>query len=248
MKAQPPVCNPGASVPGEQPKPERPEAERETSVETRVYWEHSALAPITSFVLEKSVNKGASYTTLATIVFSTTGANYDSKSRRFFYTDSAGQAGAIYRITSVGTLGTSEPAFAITPPAAMLKCLIIGYVRDSYGNVDTNMRVLVSSYGTRGEAWAYNATGVVANEALAVGVPVDQSIIVQPNAEGIWRVELLRKTLARIQIPDLNFEWAFEVPDAQGPINIRDIPQLRGADFSGLWPGQDGVRKPISLG
>jgi hypothetical protein len=38
------------------------------------------------------------------------------------------------------------------------------------------------------------------------------------------------------------------VPDAEGPINIRDIKQLRGGSFYGQFPEMTGVPDNITTG
>lgn len=80
-----------------------------------------------------------------------------------------------------------------------------------------------------------------------MGVRTEETTI-YPNESGIWQVDLVQKSIARITISELQFDWAFEVPAKTGPVNIRDIPQLRGASFDGIWPQESGTPARITKG
>ena len=206
-----------------------------------VSWGYDTTQTITSFTLEKSTDKGVSFSSLVSIAFNPAGANFDAANNRFFYNDAAGAVGHVYKIYAVGPLGTSEARIAISAPAETSKCTIIGYVEDAFGEVDTSIQVLVEAFGGREDRWVQSPTGVVAQNSRAVGITSGRNIV-YPNSDGIWQVRLTRKTVARITINELGLDWAFEVPDKDGPVNIRDIPQIRGGSFYGIYPEQDGTQ------
>ena len=197
----------------------------------KVYWNYDPSASITSFTVKRSADMGLTFVLLSTIVFDTNGANFDKQSKRFFYFDGTGAAGNIYAIGSTGTLGTSPDSYVIAPPADPSLCTVIGYARDAFGYADPELSIHVQAFGTPGERWVQNPAGIVSQHGQALGV-IGRKVIINPDANGIWQIGLIRKIYARVEIPALDFSWAFEVPDKPGPINIRDIPQLRGQALS----------------
>lgn len=197
----------------------------------------------TSYALEKSTDKGISYTDVATVTFDVNGSHYDKQKKQFFYADDAGNPGDIYRITSTGAYGISKPTFVIAPPESPPTCVIIGYLMDVFGYVDQRVSVHVTAFGSPGEKWVQNPVGVVAQNTLATGL-LGRSSVVNPTDGGIWQVELVQGAYARIEIPELDFSWTFEVPKQTGPLNIRDISQLRGQDLA-LFPEMLGERNVL---
>jgi len=204
----------------------------------RLNWTSEATA-IASFDLSKSIDMGETYSSLVNIPFDTTGDNYDRPNKHFFYNDTSGQPGHIYKVVINASTAT-DPLVIIAPPAPPAKCMIIGYMLDAGGYVPTDVQVSVEAYGTRGERWGRNPTGIVGQNKEALGITA-RRFFVKPDANGMWSVNLIRKVFALIEIPAINFRWAFEVPDKDGPVNIRDIPQLRGQDLA-LFPEMDGTR------
>lgn len=197
-----------------------------------------------SFLLEKSTDKGVSYTTLTTIAYDTTGVNYDPRLKVFFYVDAGGAAGHVYRLTVTGTQGVSPPSFIVVPMAAPDMCHIIGYVRSPFGEVDQSVKVDVFSFGSRGERWMKSPSGLLGINPEALGVTNAQKAVF-PNADGMWEVLLVQGTYARIFIPEMSFEWTFLVPSVTGPVNIRDIAQLRGQERA-LYSEQTGDQPNFS--
>jgi hypothetical protein len=197
---------------------------------------------ITQFNVLLSTDLGATFTLLASVPFNTarSNSNYNQQTRQFSYLDSTGNPGNIYQIISVGSNGNSAPVFAIAPPILYSKCAIIGFLVDPFGDADPTQPVKVSSFGSRGERWTKNQPGIVAQQPFALGI-IETSKTVYPDATGLWSVELLQSTYAKIEIPCLNYVSVFEVPAVSGPINVRDIPTLRGEE-SGLFPNQVGDR------
>ncbi len=211
-----------------------------TTDRLRVSWDYDSSVAVTSFGVYKSSNKGLTYTLISTVTFAVNGANYNRVDRAFFYDDLTGAAGDIYKIVANGVNGTSASAFGIAPAVELARCLIIGYARDGFGDVDPYMDVLVETYGNRGEHWVQNSGGVIAQHAQAIGVSSGARTL-HPDVNGMWSVELIQKTFARIRIPALEFDWAFEVPDKEGPVNIRDVALLRQGDYYGTSPEQVGI-------
>lgn len=208
----------------------------------KVYW--AADDPsATSFQLDKSTDGGESYVALSTLGYNTRGPNYEAKTKRFFYDDTVGNPGDIYKLTVTGTYGTSEPLLIVAPPYEPAKCLVIGYIRDVFGGVDRQVTIIVEGTGSKGQRWAPGSGGVVSRNPEGIGLKMAQQRIF-PDAAGMWQVELIRGTYARIQIPDLQFSFMFEVPSKAGPVNIRDIPELRGQALE-LFRGLDG--EPLEL-
>lgn len=194
-----------------------------------IYWDASDTT-VTSFALSRSSDKGASYTAVATVAASTVGANYDARTKRYFYVDASAAAGDIFKLVATGTLGTSEPEFAIVPPGAAPRCRVIGYALTGFGEADVLLPVLVTLFGSRGESWNRSPSGVMAQHAEALHL-VPSSRTVYPSTAGVWSVDLVRGALARVQIAQTGFSWVFRVPDVAGPVNIRDIPQARGQEL-----------------
>jgi hypothetical protein len=207
-------------------------------VSNKLYWKADPSVVVTSFVLTKSTDKAQSFSSLATITYDLAGANYEKKTKRFFYTDSSGAVGDAYRIVAVGANGTSSPVVVIAPADQPDFCTIVGYMLDTFGEVDTSIPVSVHSYGAG--AWTTNPAGVVAQNPEALGLTA-ASQTVYPGADGIWQVRLIQKAYARITIPALDFDWAFIVPASVGPVNVRDIPLVRQADAYGLFPDQSRI-------
>lgn len=208
-----------------------------------ILWKHDPSVAITSFTLQKSTDKGIIFSALATVAFSVTGPNWDAANRRWQYVDTAGNPGDVYSITATGTNGTSPAALAISPPVVPTTCTIIGYLTDAAGNVDVQVPISVQTTGSRGEQWISSPPGALARnpEALAV---IGANLTVFPDNNGMWQVKLLRRSFARVSIPAVQLDWAFEVPNTPGPLNIRDIPQLRGAELT-VFPEMTGT--PLAL-
>lgn len=204
------------------------------------FWTPDPTQTITSFTLTKSVNQGLSYSALATIPWDVAGANYNKQRKQFFYVDAGGAEGDIYQIVANGAFGVSEPLIIVAPPAEPDLCTIVGYCRDPFGFVDRDVAIHVTAVGTPGERWASSPAGIVGQHHDALGI-VSRKQVVYPDENGMWQVSLVRRIYAKVEIPALDFSWAFEVPQAAGPVNIRDIPQLRGAALA-LFPDMQGER------
>lgn len=214
----------------------------------KITWQADPSVTITSFTVIVSTDKGATFTTLATVTFNTaSGApNYDQRLKQFFFVDSSGNPGNIYQVAAIGTNGTSIPEFVIAPPSSYPMCDIFGYVIDAFGDVDTSIPIEVSSFGSRGEKWARNVGGIISQNPMGLGIAAVMRTIF-PDNNGIWQISLIQGAFARVSIPILDFTWTFEVPANAGPINIRDLPQLRGQAL-GVFPemGGESTRFPES--
>jgi hypothetical protein len=127
--------------------------------------------------------------------------------------------------------------FLVAPAEPAARCTIIGYLTDLFGEVDQSIRVCVESYG---RVWAENTEGVLAQNPEAVGHAPSQQIVF-PNADGLWQVQLAQRSIARVTIAPLNYDWAFEVPAVEGPVNIRDTTLLRQGDRYNVYPEQVGL-------
>jgi hypothetical protein len=209
----------------------------------RISWAFDPTVVVTSFTITKSVDKGITYAALTSVAFNTTGANWDKAKKRFFYVDAPGNPGDIYLVTSVGAFGTSPGTYAIAPPTSPAFCYIFGYILDSQGNVDQQTPITVRWDGSRGEHWMKGPTGTVAQNPEALAITAG-SMQVYPDANGMWQVQLIQKSFARIQIPAIELDWAFEVPSKPGPINIRDVQQLRGLS-TGIFSDMTGTRENL---
>lgn len=214
-----------------------------------ITWAFDSSAAITSFVLTKSTDKGSSYVALATVTFdvSATAPNYLPATKEFFYDDAAGNPGDIYSVTAVGALGTSEAVLGVAPPVAPGTCLVLGYLRDAAGFVDPTSPIYVEAAGSRGEGWVVNPSGIVSQNPEALGIARDSSTT-YCDTSGMWLVRLVRRCVARIRVPAQDFVWTFLVPDESGPVNIRDIKQLRPGDYYGIFPALDGDSPGIVTG
>lgn len=193
----------------------------------KFYWTPDPTQTITSFDIERSTDHGSSFAALVNIPFNVNGANYDKQRKQFFYEDAAGQPGYIYRIVANGAFGVSVPLTIVAPPAEPELCTIIGYVRDASGYVDRTTAIHVTAVGSPEEHWAPNPEGLVAHNAHALGIVAKRDVI-HPDENGMWQVDLIRGIYARIEIPALMFQRTFEVPRKAGPINVRDIAEVRG--------------------
>jgi len=206
-------------------------------------WGFDPSTAITQFVLTKSTDKGKSYSALTTIAFDVTGAAFDAKKGLFFYTDAAGAPGHIYKLVAQGAAGDSSPSYIVAPADEPTTCLVIGYIRDGFGAVNENVKVNVSSYGNAQESWADNPNGLIAQNPRSLGIVAGERTV-YPDSNGMWQVELIKNTRARIIIEEMNFDWTFKVPNDSGPVNITDIPQLRGQEFHGARADVRGNEPP----
>lgn len=194
----------------------------------RLYW-HADDPTASTYNIEKSVDKGKTYAPLGSFAASTTGPNYDARTKRFFFDDAAGNAGNVYSVTAVGALGVSDPTIIIAPPEPVKTCLVVGYVRDLFGSVDQSVMIAISSFGTRDEVWAASE-GIVGQAARGLGVkPSFRQVYVDEN--GMFQAELIRNCYAKITISDLQYELYFIVPNEPGPVNVRDIQALRSQEL-----------------
>ena len=193
----------------------------------KFYWSSDPADKATSFDLNKSVDGGATYTSLVNVPYDVNGVNYDRQQKKFFYTDVSGNAGDIYHVVSNGPLGASDPLIVVAPPTEAPTCTIVGYVRDPFGYVDTRMAVHVESAGKGSERWVAAGNGTIGQNAQSLAI-VDRSIIVNPNSDGMWSVDLIQRSVMRIMIPALEFNVTFEVPARIGPINVKDLRPLSG--------------------
>lgn len=210
----------------------------------RITWIPDKSLPITSFSLMKSTDKSISFTLLASVLANANdSAAYDKQTGRYYYNDMAGNPGDVYAITSVGPAGTSRVVYALAPADPPGVCTVVGYVRDAFGYVDQAITILVSAFGTPGERWVVNPNGLLAQNSQALGL-VSRTATLAPDANGLWQIDLVRKAYAKVEIPALDFTWIFEVPNKSGPINVRDIPQLRGQALE-LFPEMQGDRSVL---
>lgn len=206
----------------------------------RLVWNPDPAIAITSFSLYRSDDKGRTYSLLATIAANYSGANYDKQNKRFFYEDAATSHGSIYKITVTGPSGTSDPAYLIAPPDSIPKCVIIGYIADAHGRPVAGEQVSVEAAGTKGSTWMRNPDGLVAENPEAQGVQIGRQTV-YTDENGVWQVTVARKSIIRVNIPSLRVEKMMEVPDLEGPINFRDIIEVRGGSFRGIFDEQTGV-------
>lgn len=207
----------------------------------KLIWSPNYSVPISSFTIVKSTDMGITFAFLATVDFDTSSGapNYLPGTKQFFYNDSSGNPGDMYQITASGDNGTSAASLVVTPPASIPLCTIFGYQVDGFGNPGTAI-VTCRSIGSKGERWAKTVPGMDAFSTQALGV-VAASAEVFTDSNGIWQVSLVQGSYAQIEIPAINFTWTFEVPAKSGPINIRDIPTLRG-EALGLFGPEYGER------
>jgi hypothetical protein len=209
----------------------------------RLYWYADTTQTVTSFSIRKSSDGGLTYDAPVSVLFNVNGANYEKQTKRFFYDDALGAAGNIYKISAVGPLGTSSEETVIVEGDKPPLCRVIGYIKDAFGGVDQTVSIQVKAFGTPGERWAKNTTGMVARNSHALAL-TSREIFLRPDASGMWSVDLVQGVYAHVSISSLNFEHVFEVPAQAGPVNIRDIPQLRGQDLA-LFPEYSGLRNVL---
>jgi len=202
--------------------------------DTRLTWVPDPSVAVTSFTVQKSTDEGITFSTIATVTAGAASPNYDRQDKVYFYVDSGSSPGDVYKVTCTGPNGTSLPAYAVAAPDPLPLCLVIGYVANGFGDRLSGVAVSVKSFGAKSSAWVNNPAGTIAQNPRAVGVAATSEKTVYTDAAGIWQVSLVQKTEALVTIPDLRFEYAFEVPAKTGPINIRDIAELRGGSFHAL--------------
>lgn len=207
----------------------------------KITWGYDSSINITQFRVEKSTDKGASFLSIATVPFNTSGANYDKIAKNFFYNDLVGNPGDIYRIFVDGALGTSLPVYVIVPSAFPPVCSIFGYVFTSDGSVDREVEIKIKPFHLGGGKWASNFSGITAHDPQAVGIVSSGPVSVYPDENGMWQVQLLQGIYVIVEISALEFEAAIQVPSTQGPVNICDINRLTGSDYGGIWGDQSGI-------
>lgn len=206
----------------------------------KIVWGFVTPPAIAHFSLIKSTDGGSTFNALGVVAFDVNGASYLPQTQQFFYVDAAGNPGDIYQVFAVGDDGTSPPVTVIAPPVRSALCTVIGYVKDPFGMVDQNTVINVNSMGSRGERWVASPAGLQGFAPMALAITPSLKRV-YPDENGLWQVGLVYGAYTRIEIPSIEFSWTFEVPAKPGPINIRDIPQLRG-EALGLFQQEDGER------
>lgn len=206
----------------------------------KIYWTHDTSVTVTEFTVQRSTDGGLTYTLVSTIAFSYSGANYDKTRRAFFYDDAGATPGYVYRIVATGPTGSSPPAIVVVPPNKPDTCTIIGYLYSPTGEPMKGTVVRVQTFGQKSGTWFPNHDGVFSRANNAVGLSLfDLEATVDEN--GMWSIALVQGIEARITIPDQRIDLAFRVPEEDGPINVRDIVPLQGAQHYEQWGEPRGV-------
>ena len=194
---------------------------------------------VTEYILDSSTDGTITWANVTTVVYSLTGMQYDKVNKVFTYTDSAGAPGTLYRLSAVGSFGTSGYVYIAVPPGPPPVCEILGYIQTAMAGVDSSTPIQVQTYLKKGQQF-FSVPGTIGQTRAGMGIQAWKTSV-YPNASGICSDTLVQGVYALITIPALNFRWAFQVPEVPGPVNIRDIPCLKGSDWFSVTGEETGV-------
>ena len=176
--------------------------------------------------LQKSVDKGLTFTLVTTLDNDTESANYDADIGEFFYEDNDPQPGEILRVRAErgGYVGPWAFVFCPVNPPAM--CLLYGSVVDSMSGQPLGKTSVIFSTLKPPEVSDAQMPSVSTNSLYALKTDVTRTTDVQ----GFISLKIIQGTVTKIHIPELGFTSVFRVPEAD-VLNITDIRQYELADF-----------------
>lgn len=187
------------------------------------------LSNTTSYVLERSVDKGLTFTNVTTIPHNFSGPNYDATSGSFFYTDGSPTLGEIIRLYGTNADGAGEPAYIGGEVASSPKCHIYGVVLNGLtGAPHKDVRVDITPLETHTATTLIEVGGVAAiNSYTALGTKCTTTLYT--NNQGQWAIDLVRGISVRVDIPQVGFIREFKVPLDRDVLNIVDAHIYRTA-------------------
>lgn len=207
-----------------------------------IHWYHDTAHAIESFTIQRSIDGGRTFAALAVVVFDLNGANYDRATNRFRYRDLTGAPGYVYSVVVTGELGLSDPAFVVAPPAPAPLCTVIGYTSHVGGARQKGLPVVVEYLGDRQDQRSVEMAGTIGMNKQAV--VVGGTAQTQTDANGMWSIDLVQGARVLLTLPGV-YSHAFTVPKARGPVNVRDLPQIRGTSINGSLDELGGI--PVGL-
>lgn len=166
----------------------------------------------TSYDIEKSVDKGASWSALATVAHDKSGANWSVPRQDFFYIDAAGASGHSYRQNWTDGSEVSKFTYTVAPPPPPELMVLTGLV---YGENAAEVRVLYLN-------GPQELLGGYGYNPVAPGVIGDKST--RTSAEGLWQMEVYQGSRIRLMIPSTRFVHEYILPTGSpGPFALTDL-------------------------
>lgn len=206
----------------------------------RYTWSPSANT--VDYVLERSVDRGLTWTNIVDIPHNFSGPNYSSATSQFFYDDGAAVLGEIVRIYGRNAGGTGPVEYLHGPVVSHPTCRLFGVLQHSVtGQALRGMAVYIVA-SDRPYTTLLKGEGVPATNSYALlgGKRKFQRFT---DDDGKWSIDLVRGITVTARIPSTGFEQSFIVPEDRDVLNIVDSHIYRsGSRFGG------GQQNPWSQG
>lgn len=166
----------------------------------------------TSYRIEKSTDKGASWALLATVPHDKLGANWSAAAQEFFYVDATGNSGDVFRRDWTDGVTTSKFDYTIVPPPPPELLVLTGVV---YGEHAAEVRIVYLS----GPEEVVGGYGYNPPAPDAIGEKVTRT-----SSEGLWQVEVYQGARVRVMVPSTRFVHEYILPTGSpGPYAITDL-------------------------
>lgn len=193
----------------------------------------SPSADTISYVLERSIDHGLTWANITTITHDYGGADYDSATQTFFYTDVAPALGEMVRVYGANAEGAGEAFYLFGQETTTATCNIYGVLQhQATAQPLRGAEVIITPsdqpYSTLRPG---TSTPAVSQFAQLGG---KREFRVFSDDEGKWNIDLVRGITVKVRIPDAGFDQSFKVPEDRDVLNITDAYIYRSdARFSG---------------
>jgi hypothetical protein len=181
------------------------------SSDTEIYLWWKSLYSVVSYLIEKSVDKGISFSTVATVVGTPAydNINWDIPSQKFFYVDTNVIEETVYRIRGsfVGDIYTDYEYVYVVPVA--ITCNIFGNISSLDGKIlsESDRSVIIESIKMGSDSG-------------------EKPKVVKASSEGYWQVALVAGSHMKITIPCIRDSIYVKIPDNPGLYNYLDLPRI----------------------
>ena len=182
-----------------------------------------------TYILEKSVDNGLTWTALASILHDFSGADYDSSVAKFFFDDITPVVGELVRIYGQNAEGDGPAAILHGPLVANETCQLYGVlVHTVTGEPLEGAEVRVKPLGDRRKSSILPNSGIPAvnNPSILGGDRVFRTFT---DAEGAWHFDLVRGIAVVCDVPSTGFRQDFYVPEDRDVLNIADTHIYRAS-------------------
>lgn len=210
-------------------------------------WEPSTDTPSpTDYQIDRSIDLGLTWVALVTIPHVIPGADYDTETARFTFTDATPVLGELIRIRAVDSGDSTRDStnrYVHGAPAIPQTLHIFGTVIDAVtgavrSGVEVRIRVLDQESSTFvPSAGAPNVPSNLGRPLLGQRCP---STVITDD-DGNWSVDVLRDLPLEVNIPQVGFCVQFRVPKDRDLLNIVDAYEYE-------MPAETGARSPYEYG